>query len=533
MTFPWTLQRYIFREMGKTSLLAAAGLTVSLSLGGGVLNMIKLGEVTPGQLMGLMTLVIPVAAALTLPVALLFGAAATYGRLSADNEFVACRSSGINLHVLFLPALVLSVLAGALTFACINFLIPRLVRNLNDFLQADVGKLIQQQLTRPKGIALGSGGRGYRISADSAAIDPDDPDHILLEGIAFVEIEGRDWVRYGTARQVSLRFDRTGGRLRVSGRMTDLSFYDRQSQRFGELAEQIVPPNELPALVPLKIKFLNLPQLLHFWIKPHEWHEVRDALQRVQMQWARRILYDELSDEWVENDKSIVLSDETTTCTVRSTEAYRIPRDGGIELAHVTIEERTPQRLRTCTAERAVIETTPGNRLEDAGVRLTVYDARITLRGRTVTRAKETFGPIALPQPIMDRVTQWTPDELFDPVTGETDPLAEERAEARNERAQTVRRVVAAIHERSAFSVSVLTLVILGAALGIVFRGSQAVVAFGISFVPSLLVMVTIVTGKQLAHNAPTHGIGLLVMWTGIAIVAAVDGWLLTRVVRR
>ena len=91
---------------------------------------------------------------------------------------------------------------------------------------------------------------------------------------------------------------------------------------------------------------------------------------------------------------------------------------------------------------------------------------------------------------------------------------------------------MAAIHERSAFSVSVLTLVILGAALGIVFRGSQAVVAFGISFIPSLLVMVTIVTGKQLAHNAPTHGIGLMVMWTGIAIVAAVDGWRLTRVVR-
>ena len=112
MTFPWTLQRYIFREMGKTFLLTVVALTAVLGLGGGVLNMIKLGEATPGQLLRLMGLVVPIAVALTLPIAALFSAAATYGRLSADNEFVACRSSGINMHTLFLPTVVLSVVSA-------------------------------------------------------------------------------------------------------------------------------------------------------------------------------------------------------------------------------------------------------------------------------------------------------------------------------------------------------------------------------------------------------------------------------------
>jgi lipopolysaccharide export LptBFGC system permease protein LptF len=86
---PWILQRYVFREMGKTLLLAIVGLTVTFSLGGGLLNMIRLGEATPSQFTRLLALLIPLAAAMTLPVAALFAATAAYGRLSADNEFVA------------------------------------------------------------------------------------------------------------------------------------------------------------------------------------------------------------------------------------------------------------------------------------------------------------------------------------------------------------------------------------------------------------------------------------------------------------
>jgi hypothetical protein len=51
--------------------------------------------------------------------------------------------------------------------------------------------------------------------------------------------------------------------------------------------------------------------------------------------------------------------------------------------------------------------------------------------------------------------------------------------------------------------------------------------------VPLLLVIVTIVTGKQLAYNPGTVWLGLAVMWSGIVIVAVLDGWTLTRVLRR
>ena len=57
--------------------------------------------------------------------------------------------------------------------------------------------------------------------------------------------------------------------------------------------------------------------------------------------------------------------------------------------------------------------------------------------------------------------------------------------------------------------------------------------AFGLSFVPALMVIIMIVTGKQMSHNATTHVLGLLIMWVGIVLVAGLDVWTLTRVLRR
>jgi hypothetical protein len=69
--------------------------------------------------------------------------------------------------------------------------------------------------------------------------------------------------------------------------------------------------------------------------------------------------------------------------------------------------------------------------------------------------------------------------------------------------------------------------------LGIVLRGAHVLVAFGISFVPLVFVLVMLVAGRQMANNAPTHVLGLAFMWGGIVTVAGVDVWMLQRVLRR
>ena len=96
-----------------------------------------------------------------------------------------------------------------------------------------------------------------------------------------------------------------------------------------------------------------------------------------------------------------------------------------------------------------------------------------------------------------------------------------------------VRKITGILHQRAAFSVSVFFLVVLSAVLGIRFRHAHLLTAFGISFLPSLLVIVAIVMGKQMAENEGTVGAGLLVLWSGLGAVAVLDAWLLTYVLRR
>ncbi len=529
---PWTLQRYIFREMGKTFALTALALTAILGLGGGVFNMIQMGDVTAGQLVRLVGLVVPLSASLTLPVAALFSAASTYGRLSADNEFVACRSSGINMYVLFLPTLVLSLVSATVTFACINFVIPGMVRGLSDFIAADFPSLIRQRMSQPGGFRLD---RGRRCYADGAEVDPDNPDRVILTGVAYIEVNENDWVRFGTAGSVVLEVDRSGKTPMVGASMFDVTYFDRDKGQFADIGRQRFPPNELGDFNQLKLKFLKLGDLFFYRSHIDEWFEVREAMDSLRVQVGARRVFDQLADEWLTGGHRFVLSDDVRTSEVSASSAVRFGDGSGLQLTDVTIEEHQRGRVRLCRAGRADVEIARGDTVNETGVRIDAYDVRIESDGQLIERPKETFGPYHLPAAALAAVRSMSSDVLLEPDSTLSDgnPIERKRSAAARVRGQTSRRIDSILSERFAFSVSVFVLVILGAVLGIVFRGNHAIVSFGISFVPALFVLVTIVTGKQMAQNEGTQIIGLLTMWAGIAFVAALDSWTLTRVLRR
>lgn len=549
MGFPWTLQGYIFREMGKTFLLTAVGMTGVLGLGGGVMNMMKLGEVTPSQLLRLLSLLLPVAAAMTLPIAALFSATSAYGRLSADNEINACRSSGINLHVLFLPPLLLSILAGSVTFAFSNYLIPRMVHNLNKDFGQDAGTYIQQRLRRPRGITLAN---RYHIHADRFQLDAEKSTTGVLEGVSFLEVVNGEWVRYGTARAVELGFERGDAKVNVWARMAGVSFYDKRDDQFVELEYKSVPSYELPAEVPLKLRFLTFGELLHYRAHPQLWQDVQRALQGLRKATARRLIYDALVQDWLAGeDHTLVLSEPGRRLDIRSQGAARQPRDGGIELTTVHIEEQGPSGRRTFRVPRAVVELAAADSVAEGGILVRLYTD--SPRGdRMQERGADTLGPIALSPELSDRVKALRDEDLLaeaaalpgegenapassegSAVDPQSDPVLRSQTATREEIGSTLRDIAGVLHQRAAFSASVLVLVILGAVLGILLRGSHVLTAFGISFVPSLFVIILIVMGNELAHNARTHFAGLGVMWAGIAVVALGDLALLFGVLRR
>jgi hypothetical protein len=241
----WTLQTYIFREMGKTFLLTAIGLIAVIGLGGGVMNMIELDGIGALQLLKIVGLILPVAATLTLPIAALYAATVTYGRLSADNELVACRSGGINIHVLFLPTLVISLLSAASSFVFINFVIPNMIRNLDRFVGDDLPRIIKQQLSTAERFSLRD---KFVIHADRTSLErTDDGKPVLrLSGVAFTEMDDGAWVRFGTARSILIAFGKRDGLPTLAADMYGISLYDAQRHGFADSEHQVVGESTIP-----------------------------------------------------------------------------------------------------------------------------------------------------------------------------------------------------------------------------------------------------------------------------------------------
>ncbi|HUU86018.1 MAG TPA: LptF/LptG family permease [Phycisphaerae bacterium] len=544
----WTLQWYIFRELGKTFLLTAIGMTVVLAMGGGVLNIIDLQQVTAVLLLEIMKLVVPLGATLALPVAALFSAAVTYGRLSADNEFVACRASGINIHVLFLPTLVISLVSAGFTFFSLNYLFPQQLRNLYEIGRADPVRMVQYQLQAPRRLPLGDD--RVRIYAEEVQVvsDEESGEHskeLLTHGVAFVQLDGENWVLYGTAGWARIRFDHLDTEPSGRADLFDVLLINRMKDQVVSLAQQPLWADQLPRNLPLKAKWLSLNQLFYYRPRPYELPEVDRTVQRVRGALAKEYFYRSLRDDFAVTDQAgqpdckLILGDAKASYEVEADALTPDVQDYRPSLAgNVRVTERRGDQVRTIRANRGTID------IARSGAEF--GKAYLTLFGRVevadpwnpafvVPKPRLELDPVALPETILGQVGSIPVERLLDPETeipGLRD-VREARAAAVNKCAAVVRQITREIHSRLAFSVSVFVLVILAAALGIILRGSHALTAFGISFVPSFLVIVLIIMGRQLAQNPGTILLGLGTIWAGIVLVGGLDVWTLTRVLKR
>ncbi|HSW44147.1 MAG TPA: LptF/LptG family permease, partial [Phycisphaerae bacterium] len=182
------LQRYITRELAKTFVLAAIGLTLTFTLCGGVLNMVRAEVLTAVQLLRILGFVLPISLTLTLPISALFACAIVYGRLAADNEFDACRASGINIHRLLAPAIGLSLFTAAFTYTFTNHLIPLFIERLDELVRRDIQKIVYSALSNQGHLKF----RDYVLYAGDTYLDEEDAEtkSIIVQQAAFLQLEG-------------------------------------------------------------------------------------------------------------------------------------------------------------------------------------------------------------------------------------------------------------------------------------------------------------------------------------------------------
>ncbi|MCA9254633.1 MAG: LptF/LptG family permease [Phycisphaerales bacterium] len=534
-----TLYAYFALEMVKSFTLTLIALTLLIVMGGGVASMFSSQGLGADEIGSIFVYLIPVALLYMTPVAALFAATVTFGRAASENEILACKAAGINLHRVLSPSVFAGILAGAITFTGFNFLIPEMAWQVEDITRRDLPKLVANRFLRGKPLIYA---KRVAVSAEKCVkIDPKDlPEgyqegfsFLRLTGVAFQEMNVNELVRIGTADETIIKFDNTTSTPEITLELQHGRSYDAQRRQYIEFDYQLIGPIRFPMAIRRKIQFEKLPTLIDFQAHPIKVPEIDDLMHGMRKCMKKYFLAEVFRDHITKargGDGRITLKDSNAEITLEASEGFRTDRDNGkIELAGVTakVSEAGNPIVRNYSAKLAEIKLNDGIAAHSPIIQIELRDdVRYTIEGadaKVVRKPKET-----LPAVLFE-----AQDEMQKAFTGfdemevlEDDfsiPIFKEDLEKRKKLLKVFRKynseIRGEIHFRIAIAVAVLPMVLMGAMLGIILRGGQVLTAVFISCIPGLFVLLAFLIARNFA-NQPEYGLTpVFIVWGATAIL--------------
>lgn len=553
-----TLQSYILREVLKIFGLALAALTLLGTLAGSVVNLLAYAGLSLGDLKIIIPLLAMISGTLLMPLAALFAVTMVYGRLAADNEFTACGAAGINVLRLFRPVLMLSVFVVLFTFLFGNFVIPQFITRIEGLLRVNVRDIVANQI-RSKGFvqkAAPKGGETWTVTAEDVRLVADDalsqrgyptgPEmgYLLLERPTFLQVDARGQLhRFTVARQGLACFDRGKSPPEVTAYVIEAR--DFQIDRGAVLLkEQMIGPIAIPFFrIPVRMSFVDMRTLIDWLQNPWNSPRVAEKLDGFRVELFGQRLFEFAAARLATGP--LVLLDasgrryEITAKKSRHAERQLTLEDVGVEVFRAAdplpLRYTAPRAVliaRPLPSEQLIIELrltpTDGGKVLEYTAHGGRYDAP---REKPVLSLDELQVPAAVAAEIsaLPRSAMVSPDGALPPLTQDlTDKRVGLQKLVREER----REIEMTMHFRLGMVASALVTTILGAALGVIFRGSHILAAFALACMPLLTVWLIAVIGRMVGKEASAP-LGMSVIWGGLLLVALADGVILLRGVRR
>jgi lipopolysaccharide export LptBFGC system permease protein LptF len=561
-----TLHSYIFRELLRIFVLTATALTTLMAFGGTFRPLTRQG-IEIGQLMGLLLNLMPAMLAYAIPIAALFAAVLVYWRMSTDNELTACRAGGISFITIVLPAFALGAAVMIVDFGFVNYVVPRFLQKTEQAVLRDLGSLIVGQINKNEKFAYDR----MVVYADGAELEPSaDPDvsEVVLRGMA-ATLQERGKPFTVVAREARLRIHNIPGldATEMSIEVKDASAFD-PSNTFRKLTFSLDSsvfngrPYPVPSLLKSKPKFLNFRQLQALNQDPSSFPGVAEIIAGIADMSRYEVITERLQQEWQAaraKNKPLVL--EQSAFGSGPANELRVYAAAG-----VIDPEAAPDKALSLTGTPVRVEQWVRGRLEStftadaADVALsndqltgTGVSASLELHGNVKRRdhiknidpvgtGSTSLSGIVLPNEMksIPGVTSNLQDmtgpqklELLDFAAASPQPkLRKLRADVGKKMQDLFQKIKSEFHSRASFSVSCLTLVLFGAALGILLRGKNPLAVFVLGFVPAIVLVLLITAGRQLAEGDPRNVTkGIVLIWAGnavlLALVAGVYGKLL------
>jgi hypothetical protein len=86
---------------------------------------------------------------------------------------------------------------------------------------------------------------------------------------------------------------------------------------------------------------------------------------------------------------------------------------------------------------------------------------------------------------------------------------------------KTLLRIKIEMHSRLVFGIGCISMILIGIGLGIIKKGGHLLSAFGVSCVPAVVLIVCIMSGKNITKNLYSQHIsGIALMWAGFIFLS-------------
>jgi lipopolysaccharide export LptBFGC system permease protein LptF len=553
-----TLNGYILRELLRNFLLALIALTGLFTMGGGLYNVIRYEAVTAADVLRALHILIPVVLTFTMPIAALFAATITYGRLAADNELTACKAAGINIHRLLGPVLLLSVLVAGTSVYLVNYVFPDMTRKLDRMVRTNLRDLVYQQLRQRGYVRHGNDGAGQKLLT-AQRVQNLDPKALIEhgfdppgEGVSYLWVDQAAVLIADERGELKQFFFAEGALVQFDTRSENVlgTVYLKNGRNF-ELGRSIVDvrnqklgPIPIPMQIPFKASMADLDNLLAWRLRPWEATSLRGEFSEYLAK-LRQFAFLERLREQLRRGEALQLRDgDGRTVLVRAAALETGDKRPLLIDVDVSIQDRESRPLLHYTAPRAAIAASAGSNQDSSELvalhlmetaEQMVTEQKSPAGPRQVRKIKEQFlDGLLIPADVL-ATAEFSPAEISDAAVpiASNEPLEDMRARLIKSVDQFQRRVVSILHFRLGLSGSALVTIVMGAILGIIFRGSRILTAFALAMTPLFCVFILAYMGRQLGEQATTAAIGPYIIWGALALVGVLDVVLLRLAVRR
>lgn len=573
---PWTLYRYILRELLKVLVLTTSVLVVVLSFGAAIGPMAD-GLLGPVTLVKFVIYTMPTVLGFALPFAGAFSATVVFHSMAKDNEVLACRAGGMSYSRIFAPVAGLGFVLMLVLLLLSNTVVPGFWKAAKKTVEGDVLGVLVSQLNQNRPYMLGS--NGMVLYADAAEVREPPADSsvgnlkaeqfIVMTGVAVGQYDNatKQLVNDTTASTASALLIRDqSGRSYITLRLIDPVHFDAQSDQAQAFGQSGMFETDQPIMLPDPISdeavFFTFQDLMRLKRHPHDFDKVREA----QAELTAAVSRQQLSNLIVEAlDPSTGMGFITLKGGLANT-YYRLsaPRievtDSGLLLSAVNRNKITIDKY-----DNPQLLGEPTKRFEgdvaEVVLRTDRFDgepeARITMRNVSVlglnesgavnNKAEYAFPAMRYPDQVLgvdpatltaEELNEWTLRDSMVDAAG----VQQARFGLSLRIYQLKYMIDAELYTRLATALATPLLLLLGTLLAVRLHDRLPLVVFFWAFMLAIITLVMIHTGSSMAERISlddiingTGGdriIGVGVLWGGNLILLFIIARLYLRIAR-